>query len=91
MCESEKIIIELATTIDEMIAKMKYPSVFLSCICSSVGRSNLFKRSIQRINIFLKEEYGSIIFPKHFRDGKYVRVICRLPIHLEQLCRRKAK
>jgi hypothetical protein len=43
LCESEKIIIELAATIDEMIAKMKYPSVFRSCICSSVGRSNLFK------------------------------------------------
>jgi hypothetical protein len=43
LCECEKIIIELATTIAEMIAKMKYPNVFRSCICSSVGRSNLFK------------------------------------------------
>jgi hypothetical protein len=43
LCESEKIIIELAATIDEMVAKMKYPSVFRSCIRSSVGRSNLFK------------------------------------------------
>jgi len=52
--ESEKIIMKFATTIDEMIAKMKYPSVFRSYICSSVDRSNLFKRSFQRINIFLQ-------------------------------------
>jgi hypothetical protein len=30
LCESEKIIMELATIIDEMIAEMKYTSVFRS-------------------------------------------------------------
>jgi hypothetical protein len=64
-----KIIIELATTIDEMIAKMKYPSVFRSCICSSVGRSNLFKRSFQRINIFLQNIVVS--FSSKILRGKY--------------------
>ena len=54
LCESEKIIMESATIIATIIAEMKYPSVFRSYICSSVGRSNLFKRSFQRINIFLQ-------------------------------------
>ena len=52
LCVFEKIIIALATTIDEMIAKMKYPSVFRSCICSSVGR--IFSKVLQRIKIFLQ-------------------------------------
>jgi len=43
LCESKKSIIELATIIDEMITKMKHPSIFRSCICFSVDRSNLFK------------------------------------------------
>jgi hypothetical protein len=43
LCESDKIIIEFETIIEEMIAQMKYPNVFRSRICFSIDRSNHFQ------------------------------------------------
>jgi hypothetical protein len=38
LCEFENIIREFATMIEPIIAEMKYPIVFRSCICFSVDR-----------------------------------------------------
>ena len=43
LCESEKSIIEFAAMIEPIIAEMKYPSVFLSCICFSVDRQKHYQ------------------------------------------------
>ena len=43
LCESEKIIIEFATTTATTIAEMKYASVFRSYICFFADRSNHFQ------------------------------------------------
>ena len=56
LCESEKIIMELARMIAEMIAEMKYPSVFRSCF--SVDRSNHFQTIFLMYKHFPHEYYS---------------------------------
>ena len=48
LCESEKIIIEFATTTATTIAEMKYPSVFRSYICFSVKVESFSDRSMYK-------------------------------------------
>jgi hypothetical protein len=70
LCESEKIIIEFATMTATIIAEMKYPSVFRSCICFSADSSNHFQISF--------------LMYKHFPHGKniFLRVLFMKSIFL---------
>ena len=58
LCESEKIIIEFATTTEPTIAEMKYPSVFRSYICFSADRSNHFQIIFLMYKHFPHEYYS---------------------------------